>query len=329
MTKELYIVTGGTGFVGNNLVREIERQGKDVVVLARNLDKCNCSLKDCSAKITCGTIMSIECLEELFDGVGKDTKAIFIHTASYVYIGSNRKKIKHMFETNIDGTRNVINACLRHKARLVYISSVHAIPETPGGGVITEVGRFDAKWVVGHYAKSKAMASQMVLDAVRDENLDAVLVHPSGITGPNDFSDTHLTQMVDDYKNNRIPASVVGGYDFVDVRDVVSGTLAAAESGKTGECYLLTNRFYTVRQVLDTLHELGIGKKVKRNMPMWIARVGLPFLTLYFKILKKRPLYTRYSLYTLGSNSNFSHEKASTELGYNPRELKESLKDMI
>jgi len=329
MTKEVYIVTGGSGFVGNNLIRELEKQGKEVVAFARSKEKCSQALKGTKAKIIYGTVMNIDDLEGLFIGYDKDVRFIFIHTASVVYLGNNRKRLKHMYKTNIYGNRNVVDACLKHNARFVYVSSVHAIPEGKKGSQIVEVDHFNPKEVVGHYAKSKSQASQLVLDAVKNDGLDAVIIHPSGIIGPCDFSDTHLTQMVDDYRAGRIPAAVRGGYDFVDVRDVVNGTIAAAQNGKCGECYLLTNKFYTVREVLDYLYELGVGKRVKRTLPLWLARTGLPFLTMYTNIRKKRPLYTKYSLYTLGSNSNFSHEKATKEFGYKPRELKESLNDMV
>ena len=165
--------------------------------------------------------------------------------------------------------------------------------------------------------------------AIKNQGLDAVLVHPGGITGPYDYSDTHLTQMVIDYMENRIPAAVNGGYDFVDARDVASGIIKAAEKGRAGDCFLLTNKYYSVKEMLSMLHEITGGKKIKSTLPMWLAYFSLPFLSAYFKLRGKRPLYTGYSLYTLKSNSNFSHEKASRELGYAPRDLRESLADTV
>ncbi|MCL2570159.1 MAG: NAD-dependent epimerase/dehydratase family protein [Firmicutes bacterium] len=326
--EKVYIVTGGTGFVGNNLVKELESRGENVVVLAQSREKAEKALVGSGAKIIFGSIMNVSDLEALFE-IHSSAQYIFIHTASVVYLGRNKQRLANMYETNIQGTQNVVDVCIRHGARLVYVSSVHAIPETPKRGVIVEVNNFNPKKVVGNYAKSKAEASQMVLDAVRERELDAVLVHPSGIVGPNDYSDTHLTQMVEDYQNGRIPASVKGGYDFVDVRDVMQGTLAVAERGVRGEGYLLTGEYSTVRNMLDTLCELGAGRRVRMRMPLWVAKVGLPFLTMYFKVRKRRPLYSRYSLYTLGSNSNFSNAKAKEQLGYTTRPLKESLQDMV
>ena len=88
-----------------------------------------------------------------------------------------------------------------------------------------------------------------MLDAVQ-EGLDAVVVHPSGILGPYDRSGNHLVQLVNDYINGKLPACVNGGYDFVDVRDVADGCLKAIEKGKPGECFILSNRHYEVKDCL-------------------------------------------------------------------------------
>jgi len=234
-----------------------------------------------------------------------------------------------MDDVNYNGVKNIIEACIEFKARLVYVSSVHAITEPPKNRLTTEIEHFDPRSVVGKYAKSKARASALVMDAVKNRGLDAVIVHPSGIVGPNDYNDTYLTQMIVDYMENRVPAAVNGGYDFVDVRDVASGILNAAEKGKRGDCFLLTNKYYSVMEMFAMLHEITGGKKIKTKFPMWIAYLLLPFLSTYFTILGKRPLYTSYSLYTLKSNGNFSHEKASRELGFSPRDLRESLADTV
>lgn len=328
---KVYIVTGSTGFVGNNLVKQLEAKGEKVVGMVWNehSEKPTEALKGSKAQLVFGDVRNVDDLEKLFEVAGEKNQIIFVHTASVVHIGNNKKIIKEMFDTNINGARNIVDVCKKHKCRLLYVSSVHAITEPKKRALTTEITNFDPKTVVGKYAKTKAAASRIVMDAIVNDGLDAVLVHPSGITGPNDYSDTHLVQMVEDFALGRIPAAVKGGYDFVDVRDVANGIILAAEKGKTGDCFLLSNKYYSVMEMLGTLSEIGIGKKIKTKMPMWVAKLGLPFLSLHFKIRGQRPLYTSYSLYTLKSNSNFSHEKATKELGYSARELKESLTDVV
>jgi len=326
--NKIYIITGGTGFVGNNVIKELLPSGAVIRSLVRSKEKAEKALKGIKIELITGNVRDKETVEKLFEGL-ENHEITFIHTASVVLIGGNRKQYKTMDDVNYNGIKNIIEACLKHKARLLYVSSVHAITEPPNRGLTVEIENFDPKTVVGKYAKSKARASALVMDAVKNQGLDAVMVHPSGITGPNDYSDTHLTQMVIDYMENRIPAAVNGGYDFVDVRDVASGIIKAAQKGKAGDCFLLSNKYYSVKELLTTLQEITGGKKIKSKLPMWLAYFSLPFLSAFFKLCGKRPLYTAYSLYTLKSNSNFSHEKAAKELGYSPRELRDSLTDTV
>lgn len=133
---------------------------------------------------------------------------------------------------NVNGTKNVIALCREFGVRrLVYVSSVHAIPDTDSMSVLKEIKEFSPEKVVGGYARTKAEATQAVLSAVQG-GLDAVIVHPSGIIGPYDRSGNHLVQLVNDYLSGRIPVCVKGGYDLVDVRDVAYGCLMAAEKGR-------------------------------------------------------------------------------------------------
>jgi len=326
--EKTYIVTGGTGFVGNNVVKALVSEGVAVRTLVRSKEKADMALKGLNVELFFGDVHDKDVITKLFDGL-ENREVIFLHTASVVLIGGNNRQYKTMDEVNYNGVKNIIEACLSRKARLVYVSSVHAITEPPKNRMTMEIKHFNPRFVVGKYAKSKASASALVMDAIRNQGLDAVIVHPSGIIGPNDYSDTHLTQMIKDYMENRIPVAVNGGYDFVDVRDVASGILKAAEKGKRGDCFLLTNKYYSIMEMFAMLQEITGGKKIKSKLPIWLAYLLLPFLSAYFTILGKRPLYTAYSLYTLKSNSNFSHEKASRELGYSPRGLRESLVDTV
>ena len=143
---------------------------------------------------------------------------------------------------NVGGTRNIIDLCLEHDVRkLVYVSTVHAIPEKPHGQVISEVDNLDPALVEGSYAKTKAEATQMVLDSARQRGLHASCVHPSGLCGPGDMQGGYLTQMFVDYDQGHIPAGVKGGYSFADVRDVAAGIVACLEKGRDGTSYILAD----------------------------------------------------------------------------------------
>ncbi|MEG1887771.1 MAG: NAD-dependent epimerase/dehydratase family protein, partial [Oscillospiraceae bacterium] len=212
--------------------------------------------------------------------------------------------------------------------RLVHVSSVHAIPETPEGSTISETYTFNPDDVIGLYAKTKSEATAYVLNAAQN-GLNASVVHPSGISGPYDYGRGHLTTLITDYCNHRLTAAVNGGYDFVDVRDVADGIISCCDNGRQGECYILSNKYFDVKQILFMLHEITGKREIKCILPLWFAKLTAPLAETYYKLLKQPPLFTSYSIYTLNSNSNFSHDKAAEELGYQPRDMKETLRDTV
>lgn len=321
--KKLYIITGANGHLGNTIVRMLARQ--DVQV--RGLVLPGESARDTgNIRYYRGDVRDLESLRPLFaDTQGYEVTVI--HTAGIIDISEHVSPT--LYDVNVNGTRHIVALCLEYGVRrLVYVSSVHAIPEGDRMSVLREVDHFSADQVVGGYAKTKAAATQIVLDAVHQLGLDAVVVHPSGILGPYDNSGNHLVQMVRDYINGKLPACVRGGYDFVDVRDVAQGCLAAAQRGKTGECYILSNRHYEVRDVLRMVGRVCGGRHLP-VLPMWMAKAAAPLLGTVSRLRRQRPLYTRYSLYTLSSNDKFSHDKATVELGYFPRDLMRTIQDTV
>lgn len=323
--KEVYLVTGASGHLGNTIVHMLLEEKKKVRCLVLPNDPC-VSLKDCDCEIFRGDVTSIETIEKAFD-VPEDTFLYVIHSAGIVSIASKHDDL--VYNVNVNGTKNVVSLVMKHKnSKLVHISSVHAIYEKENHEQMKEITDFDENKVVGLYAKTKAIASKYVLEKTK-EGLNACIVHPSGILGPNDYGKGHLTQLVIDYLNGGLTACVNGGYDFVDVRDVARGTINATKMGKSGECYILSNKYYKVVDILGMVSKITGKKKLKTVLPMWLAKLTAPLAELYYKILKQPPLYTSYSLYTLTSNSNFSNQKAKDELKYTTRDMEDTLYDMI
>ena len=324
--KRIYIITGANGFLGNNIVRKLVKNGENEVrALVLPEDNLN-SLKGLNCKIYKGDVTKKESLSSIFE-VPENAELYVIHCAAIVYIKT--KYNPKVYEVNVNGTKNVIDKVLEKNAKLVYVNSVHAITEKPNNEVITEINNFEPERVEGQYAKTKAKIANYVLEMVKNKNLNACIVHPSGIIGPNDFGSSHLTQLIIDFANGRLTACVKGGYDFVDVRDVADGIISACDKGKKGECYILSNRYVEIKELLDIISEVRNTKKIRTMLPMWLAKLTAPLSEIYYAILKEPPLYTKYSLYTLKSNSNFSNEKAKKELGFKNRELKETIKDTV
>ncbi|HPS76499.1 MAG TPA: NAD-dependent epimerase/dehydratase family protein [Oscillospiraceae bacterium] len=318
----LYIVTGAAGHLGSAVVRALSARGDAVRALVHQPGS---GTPLPGVRYSVGDVTLPATLRPLFADTG-GRGVIVIHAAGMVSIAE--KVTPRLYEVNVNGTKNVLAACRDYGVRrLVYVSSVHAISEVPDGGVIRETDRFSPDTVEGAYAKTKAEATRAVLDAAA-AGLDAVVVHPSGIIGPYDSGKNHLVQMIADYITGRLPAGVMGGYDFVDVRDVAEGCLLAAEKGIAGQCYILTNRYCSVRDLFGYIR-LAVRGPRKLCLPIWLASGAAPLLEGLARLARRRPLYTRYALHTLRSNGIFSHDKATAELGYRPRDLKDTVADTV
>lgn len=320
--KRIYIITGANGHLGRAVIRLLLKTGSEIrgLVLPGDTER----LFD-NVCYTTGDVTDTESLIPLFKNTA-GAEVFVIHTAGIVDI--SWELVEQVYRVNVKGTENIISLCMEYKARrLLYVSSVHAIPEKDSPDVLREVARFSPEEVRGGYARSKAEASRKVLSAA-EKGLDTVIVHPSGILGPDALSGSYLMQLVEDYLDGLLPACVRGGYDFVDVRDVAEGCLLALEKGGAGECYILSNRHYEICDIIRILRETAGGRRLP-VLPIWMARAVCPAIGRWFRMKNRRPLYTRYSLYTLQSNDRFSHDKATARLGYMPRDIRSTLEDTV
>ena len=316
----LNVVIGATGHLGNVLVRSLMQKGEKVRVIVLPNDDLT-PIKGLDVEVVRGDITDLPSLEE-----GASGASVVYHLASAVNISSGNRAL--LERINVEGTKNVILAALKnHIDRLIYTSSVHAILEPPHGTTMDETQSFAPAKVLGDYAKTKAKASLEVLNAIKEYGLDAVILCPSGIIGPYDFRISEMGQLMLDFVEGRLKAYIDGAYDFADVRDVANGHILAAEKGKKGEYYILSGHRITIEKLLILFEEITSIKKPVHKMPYGLALFTAPLTPLYYYFTKTKPLFTTYSIRVLASNSFISHEKASKELGYAVRPIKESLID--
>ena len=316
------LVTGATGFLGLTVVRKLADRGAKVTALTLPGDP-GAGRLPAGVRAVCGDVTDRASLERAFEGCGPET--CVIHCAGMISIRTTPGK--RLWEVNVNGTQNVLELCRQKNiGRLVYVSSVHALPEGARGETVAEIEAFSPERVRGGYARSKAEATRRVLAAAQD-GLDACVVHPSGIVGPEDYQTGSMSSMILSYCRGRLPFGVRGGYDFVDVRDVADGILACCERGRAGECYILSGEFVTVRRMLEELARLSGSRPVRGYAPVALARVLAPFAEGVSLLRREKPCLTPYSVAVLASCGRFSHEKAARELGYSPRPFEETLRD--
>ena len=323
--SKLYLVTGGTGHVGTVLIKELLAKNVSIRALVRPGRREGIPA---GVDVYEGDITNLDSMRDFFQTSGFDSVTL-IHCAALITIASRLNT--QVWNVNVHGTENVMQLALNAAVdRVVYVSSVHAIPEKPLGQIISEVSSFSPELVHGQYAKSKAAAAQVALDYAK-KGLNLSIVHPSGIIGPGDTNiRNHMIRTIHAMAEGRIPVGLKGGYDFVDSRDVVSGILSCEEKGRCGECYILTGHYITVLQLLNVVRKIHGKKERKIEIPYGLVKAIASISEGAARLIgRKAPLFTPYSVYTLHTNGDFSHEKATRELDYQPRDLVDSIRDSL
>ncbi len=323
--SKLYLVTGGTGHVGTVLINELLAKNVSIRALVRPGRREGIPA---GVDVYEGDITNLDSMRDFFQTSGFDSVTL-IHCAALITITSRLNT--QVWNVNVHGTENVMQLALNAAVdRVVYVSSVHAIPEKPLGQIISEVSSFSPELVHGQYAKSKAAAAQVALDYAK-KGLNLSIVHPSGIIGPGDTNiRNHMIRTIHAMAEGRIPIGLKGGYDFVDSRDVVSGILSCEEKGRCGECYILTGHYITVLQLLNVVRKIHGKKERKIEIPYGLVKAIAPISEGAARLIgRKAPLFTPYSVYTLHTNGDFSHEKATRELDYQPRDIVDSIRDSL
>ena len=327
MNHQLYLVTGAAGFLGGTVCRQLIGRGDRVRALVLPGDKAIQYVPH-EAEICEGNLCDMDSLSRFF-AVPEGTQTIVIHCASVVTVDPDFNQT--VVNVNVGGTLNIIDQCLAHPEckKLVYVSSTGAIPELPRGQAIREVDHFDETKVVGCYSQSKARATQAVLDAVRERGLNACVVHPSGILGPEDYAVGETTGVILQIINGEMPAGIQGSFNLCDVRDLADGTIRAADRGRSGECYIFANREVTLRQLSQMLTETCGCKAMRLFLPTGLASFMAGALEKRARRSGKRPLMTTFSVYNLACNNCFDSGKAIRELGYHTRPYEETLRDEV
>ena len=313
------LVTGASGHVGVNLVRALASRGRPVRAL---IHAGTLPLDGFSAETVNGDILAPDSLDRAM--AGADT---VYHLAARISIVPTRA----MKTVNVAGTRNVVDACLRNGVkRLVHFSSIHAVSHAAAGSTVDEscqlVEYSDSD--CSTYDRSKAAAEGEVRRGTA-LGLNAVIIRPTAILGPHDHEPSLFGEVLLSLARGEMPGLVAGGFDWVDVRDVVQGAIRAEEIAAPGSEYLLSGHWATLKEVAAI-----VGSTMRRGVPgficpMWLASLGAPLATAIDRIKGRRSLFTSVSIKTLRTSQHVSHEKAARELGYEPRPLRRSIEETL
>jgi dihydroflavonol-4-reductase len=313
------VVTGATGHVGANLVRALVSANRPVRCLVHVNSR---AIDGLPVETAPGDIGDFSSLCRAFTGAD-----VVYHLAARISLSMDDWPA--LESVNVAGTRNVVEACLRAGVRrLVHFSSIHALVQEPFSVPVDESRPLVDSRRCPPYDRSKAAADVEVRRGI-ERGLDAVTVYPTAIIGPHDYQPSYFGEALQLIASGKLPALVTGGFDWVDVRDVVAGALAAGDRAPRGARYLLSGHWVSMCDIAAGVGEITGIPANKFVCPLWLARAGAPLIEGISRFSGKRPLYTGASLRALKSNRHISHEKATRELGYRPRPFRETLADTL
>ena len=318
MTKKTF-VTGGTGFIGANLVRLLLQEGYAVKALVRPESRLD-NLQNLDIEIVKGDLNDPNLSRQMTDC------EVLFHVAAHYSLWQSDKDL--LYRHNVLGTRNVLAAARQAGIdRTVYTSSVAAIG-VKQGSIADETYQSPVDKLIGDYKKSKYLAEQEAIQAAKIGQ-DIVIVNPSSPIGPLDIKPTPTGDIILRFLRRQMPFYLNTGLNFIDVRDVARGHLLALEKGKTGERYILGNQNLSLKEILDKLAEITGLKAPQNTVPAWLP---LSVAWIDEKILAplgKTPSVPLDGVRMATQNMYYNPAKAVRELGLPQTPIEIALRDAV
>jgi nucleoside-diphosphate-sugar epimerase len=316
----MVVITGVSGLVGGNLARALLAQGRKVRGLIhrdrRTLQGLEMELAQADVRDPASLLSALKGAEVVY------------HLAASISLEMD--SWAEVEAINVQGTRNVVDACLQSGVkRLIHFSSIHALQQEPLEIPLDEKRpRVSPSNNLPPYDLSKAAGEEEVHKGIR-RGLEAVILNPTAIVGPYDYSPSYFGRAIIALVKGRIPALVAGGFDWVDVRDVVQAALRAEQVAQSGTSYIVSGHWHSVRQVADMVAEVTGTRAPWLSVPIGLAYQVAPAMAMLARFNRSQPFYTRVSLRALHSNRQISHAHATRDLDYNPRPFRETLADTL
>jgi dihydroflavonol-4-reductase len=313
----LTLVTGASGFLGWHVAHVLAERGHRVRALCRPTSQ----LRELEVERVAGDLRDPDSLRRAVEGC-----ELVFHVAADYRLWS--KHPGELYSSNVDGTRNILDAAARAKVeRVVYTSTVGCIG-MPGGRSGDEQTPVSIADMAGHYKRSKWLAEQVALEQSA-AGLPVVIVNPTAPVGDHDWKPTPTGKIIVDFLRDKLPAFVDTGLNLVDARDTAIGHLLAAEKGRPGERYILGGENLTLEQILGRLSAFSGKPAPTIKIPYSIAYATGVITTALAQVTGKPPLAPLEGVKMARKKMFVTHDKATRELGFVPRPVEGALKRAI
>jgi nucleoside-diphosphate-sugar epimerase len=315
-------ITGGTGFIGGEVVRQLRARGDDVVCLVRNPEKGK-EAAELGAQLVSGDLSNEKAIRQ-----GMASCDAVIHAAAVYEVGIPVSRRAAMKEANVGGTERVLGAALAEKIpKVVYVSTVGIFGNTHGQ-IVDESYEHPAKDFTSCYEQTKWEAHQVAKRLI-GEGLPCVIVQPGGVYGPGDTSS--IAQLLDQFLSGKMPMIPFPdlGICLSHVEDIATGIVLGLDKGTAGETYVISGPATTVREAIGVVADVTGKKAPKRAMPVGLMKAMIPIGPLVGKLMGQPPNLRELISSADGVTFWASYDKAKGELGYQPRGLEQGLRDML
>jgi dihydroflavonol-4-reductase len=320
-TDDKIFLTGASGFIGSAVAHKLVQAGFSVRALVRGTSP-RAHLANLDLDFAEGDLRDRKSLDRTIAG----TRYVFHVAADYRLWARDPNEI---FATNVEGTRNLMEAAMDAGVeRVVYTSSVATIALKPGG-VADESTPLRENEGIGAYKRSKIAAERLVESLVVERGLPAIIVNPSTPIGPRDVRPTPTGRIVIEAAKGRVPAFIDTGLNLVHVDDVASGHLAALHHGKIGERYILGGENVLFSQMLKDIANL-VGRRAPRLRLPWPALIPVALVAeAVANVTGREPFATLTGVRMARDHMFYASTKAEQELSYRPRPYVEGIEEAV
>jgi dihydroflavonol-4-reductase len=307
------LVTGASGFLGWHVARVLLERGRRVRALIRPGSR----VEGLDVETVTGDLRDAASLDRAVAGCG-----LVFHVAADYRLWA--KDPGDLYRSNVDGTRNLLQAAQRAGVeRVVYTSTVGCIG-VPHDGIGNESSPVSLEDMAGDYKRSKFLAEQVALEFARG-GLPVVIVNPTAPIGDHDVKPTPTGKIVLDFLNGDMPAFIDTGLNVVDVRDTAEGHLLACEKGRIGERYILGSENLTLAQILQKLAAITGRKAPTTKLPYAVAYCAGACSTAWAGVTGRPPRVPLDAVRMARKKMWVTHQKAVRELGFQPGPAEQAL----
>ncbi len=314
-------VTGGTGFIGGHVVRQLRLRGDDVVVLVRSPEKAT-TLRELGCELVEGDLSDAAAIARGLEGADAA-----IHAGAVYKVGIPKSEYPAMFEANVAGTERVLDAAVSAGvSKIVYVSTCAVFGNTDGK-VVEEGFKRDSPFP-SEYERTKTLAHELAEDRIAG-GAPIVIVQPGGVYGPDDHSE--VGNMIEQARTGKLPAKMFpdAGFMFCHVEDIAAGIVLALDKGTVGESYVLSAEQSTIGDLIDKVAAIAGRKPPRFTMPGFVLKASAPFGPLVGPLLGFPPNLRELIASSDGVTYWATDAKARRELGFAPRDLDTGLRDTL